>query len=390
MYRTGDVVRWQRRPSTLEYIGRSDFQVKVRGFRIELGEIDAVLARHPDGRVRRHHRSHRAVRGHRCSPRTCTRPTAARCRRPRNCVPTPSRTPARAHGAVRRRRARPDPDDPGRQARPEGAARARVRFDAPTTSGRRRTRAERDRRRGLRGGARGGPGRRRRQLLRPRRQLPRRHPGRHARCRSGSAGRIPLQSMFLDPTPAGLARRLDDVPSTESAASTRRCAVVIPLRAAGHRPTAVLRASGNRAVLGVRRAGAAPPAGPPRVRTAVARSISGGGDVPSRSSNWRTGTSRRCGRSRPTARTTCSAGRSAASSRTRWPSNCDGPATTVGDPGGHGQLCPRRRRGPAGSSTVRGPAARPRAGPRATDGGGADLRAGGRTARRVVRAARPA
>ncbi|WP_420881133.1 amino acid adenylation domain-containing protein, partial [Rhodococcus sp. (in: high G+C Gram-positive bacteria)] len=46
MYRTGDVVRW-RHDNTIEYIGRSDFQVKVRGFRIELGEIDAVLTRHP-------------------------------------------------------------------------------------------------------------------------------------------------------------------------------------------------------------------------------------------------------------------------------------------------------------------------------------------------------
>ncbi len=47
MYRTGDLVRWVRddaRPR-LEYLGRSDFQIKIRGQRIELGEIDAVLRR---------------------------------------------------------------------------------------------------------------------------------------------------------------------------------------------------------------------------------------------------------------------------------------------------------------------------------------------------------
>ncbi|MEU7765336.1 amino acid adenylation domain-containing protein [Nocardia sp. NPDC049190] len=48
MYRTGDMVRWVRGRDggyELEYLGRSDFQVKIRGLRIELGEIDAVLSR---------------------------------------------------------------------------------------------------------------------------------------------------------------------------------------------------------------------------------------------------------------------------------------------------------------------------------------------------------
>ncbi|MEU4414034.1 amino acid adenylation domain-containing protein [Nocardia salmonicida] len=48
MYRTGDMVRWvagENDALTLEYLGRSDFQVKIRGLRIELGEIDAVLSR---------------------------------------------------------------------------------------------------------------------------------------------------------------------------------------------------------------------------------------------------------------------------------------------------------------------------------------------------------
>ncbi|TGY36629.1 non-ribosomal peptide synthetase [Stenotrophomonas maltophilia] len=46
MYRTGDIVRFL--PSgELEYLGRSDHQVKLRGFRIELGEIEHALAMLP-------------------------------------------------------------------------------------------------------------------------------------------------------------------------------------------------------------------------------------------------------------------------------------------------------------------------------------------------------
>ncbi|MGW4533873.1 amino acid adenylation domain-containing protein [Nocardia sp. NPDC004340] len=45
MYRTGDLVR--RRAGKLEYLGRTDTQVKLRGLRIELGDVEAAMTADP-------------------------------------------------------------------------------------------------------------------------------------------------------------------------------------------------------------------------------------------------------------------------------------------------------------------------------------------------------
>jgi amino acid adenylation domain-containing protein/non-ribosomal peptide synthase protein (TIGR01720 family) len=46
MYRSGDLARWTD-TGEVEYLGRSDHQVKLRGYRIEPAEIEHTLTRHP-------------------------------------------------------------------------------------------------------------------------------------------------------------------------------------------------------------------------------------------------------------------------------------------------------------------------------------------------------
>jgi amino acid adenylation domain-containing protein len=46
LYRTGDRARY-RPDGNIEFLGRTDNQVKIHGYRIELGEIEAVLNQHP-------------------------------------------------------------------------------------------------------------------------------------------------------------------------------------------------------------------------------------------------------------------------------------------------------------------------------------------------------
>ncbi len=47
LYRTGDLARWTP-DGRMQFLGRSDHQVKIKGYRIELGEIESNLLEHPE------------------------------------------------------------------------------------------------------------------------------------------------------------------------------------------------------------------------------------------------------------------------------------------------------------------------------------------------------
>ena len=46
LYRTGDYVKYLP-DGNLEFVGRTDNQIKIRGFRVELGEIESIVNSHP-------------------------------------------------------------------------------------------------------------------------------------------------------------------------------------------------------------------------------------------------------------------------------------------------------------------------------------------------------
>nr|WP_272266661.1 thioesterase domain-containing protein [Rhodococcus sp. Rp3] len=230
MYRTGDLMRWVRTAAGPEpvYVGRSDFQIQLRGLRIELEEVEAVLLRH--GAVAQ------AV--------VVVRDDGSGDRLVGYVVPTgvvPVEAPEILHFAATRLPRYMVPAVivvlPGLPVTPSGKVdRSALPAAAPVGAAYRAPRTpsegvvarafasvlERDRV-GIDDNFfdLGGNSLAATAVA--------------SKLRSELGREVPLSLVFLDPTPAGLADRLDEPPAT-AAPTTGMFDVLIPLRGHGHRP----------------------------------------------------------------------------------------------------------------------------------------------------------